>query len=75
MDASVQEATVVESSLERITEVINTIDLMGAEISTLATDQSIATEKVASQVKEIAAISESTLEGAGLTQSWADELC
>jgi chromosome segregation ATPase len=74
MDLSVQEATVVEGALERITEVISTINKMSAEISTLATDQSHVTKKVASQVEEIAVISETTLDGAEQTESSANEL-
>ncbi|MFT6898406.1 MAG: methyl-accepting chemotaxis protein [Paraglaciecola sp.] len=74
MDISVQEATVVEGALQRITEVISTINQMSAEISTLATDQSHFTKKVASQVEEIAVISETTLDGAEQTESSANEL-
>ena len=74
MDVSVQESAVVEASLQRITEVISTINNMSGEISELATQQSNVTNSVASQVEEIAAISESTMKGAQETEHSAEDL-
>lgn len=74
MDESVKESEVVEASLQRITEVISTINSMSGEISALATEQSNVTHSVASQVEGIAAISESTLKGAQETELSAEDL-
>ena len=74
MDVSVEESAVVEASLQRITEVISTINDMSGEISDLATQQSDVTCSVASQVAEITAISESTMRGAQDTEHSAEDL-
>ncbi|MBU3017999.1 methyl-accepting chemotaxis protein [Paraglaciecola agarilytica] len=74
MDVSVEESTVVEASLQRITDVISTINDMSGEISQLATEQSNVTRSVASQVTEITAISESTMSGAQETENSAEDL-
>lgn len=74
MDVSVEESTVVEASLQRITDVISTINDMSGEISQLATEQSNVTRSVASQVTEITSISESTMSGAQETENSAEDL-
>lgn len=74
MNLSVKEATVVGDALQRITEVICTINDMSSQISAATTQQSAVTNRVASQVEQIASISESTKQGAENTGTSADEL-
>jgi len=74
MNLSVKEATVVGDALNRITEVIGTINDMSSQISAATTQQSRVTNQVASQVEQIASISENTKQGAENTGTSADEL-
>lgn len=74
MNLSVQEASVVGSALEQISQVVENIKLGNVEISELATQQSNVTRTVASKVEEIALISESTRLGAVETDQSADGL-
>lgn len=74
MNLSVKEASVVGDALNRITEVIGTINDMSSQISAATTQQSRVTNQVASQVEQIASISENTKQGAENTGTSADEL-
>jgi methyl-accepting chemotaxis protein len=74
MNLSVQEASTVGDALERISQVITTINDMSSEISKSASEQSNVTNQVAKRVEDIALISESTLIGAKNTGDSADGL-
>ena len=74
MNLSIEEASVVENTLQSISEVITTVKHMSVEISESTSAQSSVTNQVASKVEEIAKISEWTLEGASDTGQFADRL-
>ncbi|MCF2949875.1 methyl-accepting chemotaxis protein [Paraglaciecola aquimarina] len=74
MNLSVQEASTVGDALQRISQVITTINDMSSEISKSASEQSNVTNQVAKRVEDIALISESTLIGAKNTGDSADSL-
>lgn len=74
MNLSVEEAKIVGDALQRISEVISTINTMSTKISQSASEQSDVTNKVARQVEEIASISEATKQGAEETDRSADGL-
>ena len=74
MNLSVEEATVVGDALQRISQVISTINARSTEISDSASQQSEVTRQVAEQVNQIASISERTREGAQETDRSADDL-
>lgn len=74
MNISVQEAATVGEALNRISQVVATINDMSSEISRSASEQSNVTKQVASKVEKIASVSEVTLLGARDTGQSADGL-
>ena len=72
MNLSIEEASVVENTLQSISEVITTVKHMSVEISESTSAQSSVTNQVASKVEEITKISEWTLEGASDIGQFAD---
>lgn len=74
MNLSVDEAAVVGDALQRISQVISTINQMSGEISHSASAQTSVTAEVAAQVKHIAQISERTRQGAEETDQSANNL-
>ncbi|WP_100657603.1 methyl-accepting chemotaxis protein [Alteromonas flava] len=74
MNLSVNEATVVGESLDRISQMIESINQMNTEISASASQQRSVTHAVAEQVDGIAAISKDAKHGADSTEQSAKQL-